>query len=544
MPDTLDDPQVFLPDLFESHGTYFPEREAVVCGPERRHWGEFNRNMNRVANALLAAGLRQGEKVAILMGNSVRMLEAMFGAVKAGACVVPLSGLLTGEQLARLLEDSDAVGAFATADFRARLEAAGLHPARLRPGLCIAADTAQGAAAGAAQGAAADPGAAAAAGQPRWRAFDAFVAAAPDTMPPARYAQGDPFNIIYSSGTTGLPKGIVQTHRARLHWAFSNAVEMGFTSRSRALTTTALYSNGTWLMMLPVLFAGGTLVAMPAFDPKGFLAAVQAERITHTFMVPAQYIGVLAEPTLAAHDTSSLQVMLCAGSPLRRDNKREVIRAFGDKLHELYGFSEGFATMLKPGAPESKFDTVGTPVLGFELRILDDAGRALPRGQTGEIAGYGAGLMKEYHKRPDATAELIWRDERGRTFVRSGDIGRLDADGYLTIVDRKKDMIISGGFNVFPTDLEAVVGGHPAVQDVTVIGVPHDKWGEAPIALVIRRPGDATDAEAIRAWANERLAKHQRLSAVVFRDDFPRNALGKVIKRVLREQMAGRPAGQ
>jgi acyl-CoA synthetase (AMP-forming)/AMP-acid ligase II len=528
MHDTLDDPQVFIPDLFESHGTYFPEREAVVCGPERRRWGEFNRNMNRVANALLAAGLRQGEKVAILMGNSVRMLEAMFGAVKAGACVVPLSGLLTGEQLARLLDDSDAVGAFAAADFRARLASAGALPARLRPQLCITAE---------AQPQPAD----AAAG---WRGFDAFVADAADTMPPVRYAPGDDFNIIYSSGTTGLPKGIVQTHRARLHWAFSNAVEMGFTSRSRALTTTALYSNGTWLMMLPVLFAGGTLVAMPAFDAKGFLATVQAERITHTFMVPTQYIGVLAEPTLAAHDLSSLQVMLCAGSPLRRDTKRAVIRSFGDKLHELYGFSEGFATMLKPGAPESKFDTVGTPVLGFELRILDDEGRALPRGQTGEIAGYGAGLMKEYHKRPDATAELIWRDERGRTFVRSGDIGRLDADGYLTIVDRKKDMIISGGFNVFPTDLEAVVGAHPAVLDVTVIGVPHDKWGETPLALVIRRPGDATEAEAIRAWANERLARHQRLAAVAFRDDFPRNALGKVIKRVLREELAQRPAGQ
>jgi acyl-CoA synthetase (AMP-forming)/AMP-acid ligase II len=530
MHDTLDDPQVFIPDLFESHGTYFPEREAVVCGAERRCWGEFNRNLNRIANALLAAGLAQGEKVAILMGNSVRMLEAMFGAVKAGACVVPLSGLLTGEQLVRLLDDSGAVGIFATPDLRARLDGAGARPAALRPALCIAAELPPDAATGAAPAG--------------WRGFDELVAGAPDTMPPVRYALDDAFNIIYSSGTTGLPKGIVQTHRARLHWAFSNAIEMGFTSRSRALTTTALYSNGTWLMMLPVLFAGGTLVAMPASDPKGFLAAVQAERITHTFMVPAQYIAVLAEPTLAACDPSSLQVMLCAGSPLRRDTKRAVIRAFGDKLHELYGFSEGFATMLKPGAPESKFDTVGTPVLGFELRILDDAGRALPRGETGEIAGYGAGLMQAYHQRPEATAELIWRDERGRSFIRSGDIGRLDADGYLTIVDRKKDMIISGGFNVFPTDLEAVVGAHPAVLDVTVIGVPHEKWGETPLALVIRRAGDATEAEAIRTWANERLAKHQRLASVEFRDEFPRNALGKVVKRVLREERARRPAGR
>ena len=174
-------------------------------------------------------------------------------------------------------------------------------------------------------------------------------------------------------------------------------------------------------------------------------------------------------------------------------------------------------------------------MLGFELRILDDAGKALPRGEIGEIAGYGAGLMKGYHKRPEQTAALVWRDERGRSFVRSGDIGRLDADGFLSIVDRKKDMIISGGFNVFPSDLEEVIGRHEAVSDVTVIGIPHEKWGETPLALVIRKPGADASQPDVLAWANQRLAKHQRLGAVEYRDEFPRNALGKVLKRLLRE---------
>jgi acyl-CoA synthetase (AMP-forming)/AMP-acid ligase II len=190
--------------------------------------------------------------------------------------------------------------------------------------------------------------------------------------------------------------------------------------------------------------------------------------------------------------------------------------------------------MLKPWHPASKFDTVGTPVLGFEIRILDDEGNDLPRGQVGEIAGYGAGIMKGYHGKPAETAKLVWRDERGRTFIRSGDIGRMDEDGFLTIVDRKKDMIISGGFNVFPKDIEEVVGRHEAVMDVTVIGIPHDKWGETPLALVIRRPGAAATEAEVMAWANERLGKHQRLGGVEFRDDFPRNALGKVLKKDLR----------
>jgi long-chain acyl-CoA synthetase len=518
----LDDPQVFIPDLIANHARFQPHREAVVCGDVRRSWRDFDAGISRVAHALLAQGLQRGERVAVMMGNCVEMLEAVFGIVRAGGCAVPLSGLLTGPQLAGLVADSGAVGAFATGDFRAKLDALPDALPGVRPGLRIALE-----------GRVAPVGAAAP-GAAGWRTLEAFVEGMPATQPTVQYRLDDPFNIIYSSGTTGLPKGIVQTHRARLHWAFSNAIELGFRDTSRALTTTSLYSNGTWLMMLPVLFTGGTLVAMPAFDPARFLALLGAERITHTFMVPSQFLMVLADPGIAQADATALQSILCAGSPLRTDTKRQVIERFGNRLTELYGFSEGFATMLKPWHPADKFETVGTPVLGFEIRILDDEGRELPRGEAGEIAGYGAGLMRGYHGRVQETEALIWRDERGRTFIRSGDIGRLDADGFLSILDRKKDMIISGGFNVFPSDLEAVVGGHPDVLDVTVIGIPHERWGETPLALVIRRPGAAATEAAVLAWANERLGKHQRLGAVAFRAEFPRNALGKVLKKDLR----------
>ncbi|MCE8005655.1 AMP-binding protein [Aestuariivita sp.] len=510
MTDRLDDPQVYLPDLFATHARHYPDKDAILCGDQRRSWGAFVGNINRVAHALIDAGVDKGDRVAVMMGNSPEMLECLFGAVRAGACVVPLSGLLTGEQLEHLLADCDAVAAIVSDDFAERA-----IPLR---------DRVDGIATWIAHGFAAEG----------WRDLKGIYQTMPDTVPDIRHALTDPFNIIYSSGTTGLPKGILQTHRARLHWAFSNAVEMGFTSDSRALTTTPLYSNGTWLMMLPILFAGGTLHVMPAFDAARFLELVERERITHTFMVPAQYLMVLERPELEGADLSSLRTVLSAGSPLRRNTKRQIIERISPGLYELYGFSEGFASLLKPHQHAAKFDTVGTPVLGFEVRILDEDGTELARGEAGEIAGYGAGIMQQYNKRDTQTAALIWRDERGRSFIRSGDIGLLDEDGFLKIIDRKKDMIISGGFNVFPTDVEAIVGQHPDVMDVTVIGVPHEKWGESCLALVIPAAGAVPDPEAIQSWANARLAKTQRLVGVELREAFPRNALGKVIKKELR----------
>lgn len=510
MTDTLDDPQVYLPDLFATHARHYPRKDAVICGDQRRSWGDFVANINRIANGLIDAGLHKGDKVAVMMGNSVEMLEALFGVVRAGGCVVPLSGLLTGDQLETLLADCDAVAAFVSDDFRARAELLRDRVPTIKTWVAHGFEI------------------------EKWQSLESILQHGSVAVPDVCHALADAFNIIYSSGTTGLPKGIIQTHRARLHWAFSNAIEMGYGATSRALTTTPLYSNGTWLTMLPVLFAGGTLHVMPSFDAADFLRQVAENKITHTFMVPAQYLMVLERPELDDTDLSSLRTILSAGSSLRRDTKRAVIERISLGLYEIYGFSEGFACILKPHQHSEKFDTVGTPVLGFEVRILDDGGNEMPVGEVGEIAGYGAGIMQAYHKRTDLTAELIWRDERGRTFIRSGDIGALDADGFLKILDRKKDMIISGGFNVFPSDVEAVVGLHPDVMDVTVIGVPHEKWGESCLALVILASESPANADAIKDWANENLAKTQRLVGVELRNEFPRNALGKVIKKDLR----------
>jgi acyl-CoA synthetase (AMP-forming)/AMP-acid ligase II len=214
--------------------------------------------------------------------------------------------------------------------------------------------------------------------------------------------------------------------------------------------------------------------------------------------------------------------------------KMRATALFDGKIMELYGLTEGISTVLKPEEVAAHMATVGRPMVGVEIAVLDDADRPLPPDEVGEIVGRSAGIMRGYWNRPDATAEIVWRDNDGRLFIRTGDMGRLDHEGYLTITDRKKDMIVSGGINVFASDIEAVVREHPDVVDVAVIAIPDPKWGETPFALVRVRP-NAEDLESIRHFANARLARYQHISAIERQDeDFPRNLLGKVLKRELR----------
>lgn len=513
MAETLDQPCVNPSDVIASHGRHRAAQAAAVCGDETRNWARFDGGISRVAHALIAGSAAKGDCVAIVMGNSADLLEVVFGVIRVGCCAAPLSGILTTEQLVQLIDDSQARALFASGKFGPALAYRAGDMPNVESALRIAS----------------------------WFEADGWTGRAslcdghPETSLQVTLTPEDEFNIIYSSGTTGLSKGIVQTHVARTHFAFSNAIEMGYDCASRALTTNSLYSNSTWLTMLPCLFAGGTLHAMPAFDVGGFPDTVGRERIPHTFLVFAQYIMMLGDDRLEQADLFSPRTVLSAGSPLRTDTKRGVLERVSAGLFELYGFSEGFANLLKPQQHAKKFHTVGTPVLGFEVAILDEEGARCAPDQPGGIVAYGAGMLREYNRRPDQTADLIWRDERGWSFIRSGYIGAMDADGYLRIIDRKKDMIVTGGFNVFPTDIEAVVGEHPEAADITVIGIPHDKWDETALALIISPRGVTPDLVGIRDWANARLAKHQRMHAVETRTDSPQNALGKGVKRRLRD---------
>jgi acyl-CoA synthetase (AMP-forming)/AMP-acid ligase II len=277
---------------------------------------------------------------------------------------------------------------------------------------------------------------------------------------------------------------------------------------------------------------------MPSFDAAAAVELMARERVSHGTFVPVQLQRLLSVPNIERLDLSSLDAFMCCGSPLAPEVKREFPRRFNCHLIELYGLTEGLCTILAPEDFERKIESVGKPFIGSDLRIIGEDDREVPPGETGEIVGLSPLLMSGYHGNDAASREATWTDGRGRRWLRTGDLGRLDTDGFLYIVDRKKDMILSGGQNIYPADIEAVMRTHPDVADVAVVGVRSLQWGETPVAVVVPAPNAPLLEQVLVEWTNARVGKQQRIRRVVCRDSLPRNANGKVLKRELRHELA------
>jgi long-chain acyl-CoA synthetase len=303
------------------------------------------------------------------------------------------------------------------------------------------------------------------------------------------------------------------------------------------LLSTPLYSNTTLVLFFPTLAFGGTLVLMAKFNAAEYLRLAQAHRVTHTMLVPVQYQRILALPGFQDADLSSFKFKFCTSAPFSAAMKAEVLKRWPGGLIEFYGMTEGGGScILEAHLHPDKLHTVGRPAATSDIRLIDDAGHEVASGEAGEVVGHSPGMMTGYHRKDDKTREAEWFDASGKRFIRTGDIGRFDADGFLILFDRKKDMIISGGFNIYPSDLEALLREHPAVLEAAVVGVPSEAWGETPVAFVVPREGEPIEAGALKDWANERVGKTQRLSELVLVKDLPRSAIGKILKRELRDR--------
>jgi acyl-CoA synthetase (AMP-forming)/AMP-acid ligase II len=361
--------------------------------------------------------------------------------------------------------------------------------------------------------------------------YRAFAAAQSDALVPAACTADVLFNIMYTSGTTGMPKGIMHTHFVRSMYCFLMGAAFRMTPESVALHAGAIVFNGAFVLMMPTFWNGGRYVLMPQFDAAAMIETIARERVTHVMLVPAQIIALLGASNFAPEKLASLECILSLGAPLLQEHKDRLNALLPNRFYELYGLTEGFITILDRADAVRKSGSVGVPLPSSAMRILREDGTECAPREIGEICGTSPILMAGYYKRPDLTAQAV-RDG----WLHSGDVGYVDEDGFLYLVDRVKDMIDSGGMKVYPKDVEEIAIRHPDVREVAVFGVPHDKWGETPVAALILRENASVTAEALREWINERVgARYQRVSEVLIMKDFPRSAAGKTLKREMRE---------
>jgi acyl-CoA synthetase (AMP-forming)/AMP-acid ligase II len=491
-----------LPDLIRANAARHPDKLAIADDDTSITYAELDRAMDRTAVALLRDGTVPRQAVASVAYPCVAQAVTFLGALRAGAIAAPIQPSATPAQIAGMIADSGAATVFLDA---ANADALVGHPF---PAEVVMLEDLDG-----------------------WLAPDGIAPPAADIRPE------DGFNIIYSSGTTGIPKGIVQSHAMR--WQhLSRNTGAGFDS-AVTLLATPLYSNTTLVSFLPTLAWGGSVVLMKKFDAHRFLELAERYRATHTMLVPVQYQRIMALPDFDTFDLSAFRFKTCTSAPFKAELKADVVRRWPGLLVEYYGMTEGGGSCaLNASEFPDKLHTVGRPLPGHDIRLIDDDGREVAPGATGEIVGRSGAMMNGYHGRAEATAEATWHSPEGERFIRHGDVGRFDEDGFLILMDRKKDMIISGGFNIYPSDIEAVLAEHPGVADCTVVGVASEQWGETPVGFYVPRAGQDAGVDDILSATNAKLGKTQRLAALYQADELPRSAIGKVLKRELRDRLA------
>ncbi|MGE0839385.1 acyl-CoA synthetase [Pseudonocardia sp.] len=499
-----------LARVLDHHAARRPDREALVQGGRRIPAAGLRDRVDAVAAGLAALGVARGEVVALLLYNHVEFLETVLAAGRLGAVVLPLNYRLAPDEWRYILDDAGAVVIVTEDEFRERVDTLGPQLPTLRHRVLLGADAPAG-----------------------WTAFEALATDAAAPVPAGIVDDPDTLaRLMYTSGTTSRPKGVRITH-GNVAWKnLGLIVELGLTADDIVLICGPLYHCGGLDLPGLAAFHMGARLVLLSFDAVAVLDAIEREKVSVVWLAPAMMNAVLQVPDLADRDTASVRCIIGGGEKMPEPVVRRILDAFPNTwFADAYGLTETVSgdTFLDREHSLSKIGSVGRPIPHVEVRIVDEQGADVAAGEVGEIALRGPKVFGGYWRDEEATARAI-RDG----WFHTGDVGRLDADGFLYVEDRLKDMIISGGENIATPEVERVLYEHPAVLEAAVVGMPHERWGEVPRAVVVLRPGEQADAEDIRAFCRERLAGFKVPVAVDFLDELPRTPSGKVLKRELR----------
>jgi len=513
-------PLLTMGDALDLNARRYPDRIGARDLTRAMTFRRWNERACRLANALLGLGLAKGDRVAILAYNSVAWLEIYAATAKSGIVMVPINFRLLAPDIQYILENSGAKAIIVQEDFFDRIES-------IRPALSIAGDRFIGLGEGSArQG---------------YRAYESLIEAGAAAEPSVAVGPDDLWVLIYTSGTTGRPKGAMRTHGSHALLNLATLADLGFSQRDTGLLVMPMCHANSLFFASAFAYAGAECCVYDAksFDPEHLLRTLAEQRATFTSLVPTHYIMMLGLPenVRARYDVGGVKRLLISSAPARRDTKLAILDYFRNSgLLEMYGSTEqGWATLLGPEEQLAKLGSVGRELTGTgPVKLLDEAGNEVKDGEVGEIFTRTPWCFSGYWNLPEKTAEAF----RG-PYLSVGDMGRRDADGFYYLVDRKNNMIISGGENIYPTEVENVVGGHPKVQDVAVVGRPHEKWGEAVHAFIVLRPGAVATEQEILDWCTDKLAGYKRPRSATFLADadMPRTATGKILHRLLRDRV-------
>ena len=498
----------------------FPNTVMLKDSQRSVTYPEVDKRENQLAHSLLSLGLSKGDKVAVLLENSIEIVEVFLATAKTGIIIVPINFRLVSAEVEYIADNSDAKAFIVHDEFTSTVDPIKAKLKNIAPDNYIAVGQAV-------EG---------------YRSYDGLIENASDSEPDMQVAPEDTWVLIYTSGTTGKPKGVVRSHQSHISFFLINAVDFGFNEHDYCMNVMPLCHINSTFFTFTFLYVGGSVYIHPArsFRPEEILEIVEREKITFISLIPTHYNLILnASDDAKNRDVSSVRKLLCSSAPVRKSMKLAIMEFFpGVELYEGYGSTEaGIVTVLKPEYQMKKLGSIGFETLGTEfVKLLDESGKEVGVGEVGELYSRGPMLLDEYYKLPDKTAAAF---QDG--WFSAGDMAIRDEDGFYQIVDRKDNMIITGGEHVYPSEVEEVIGSHQGVFDCAVIGLPDEKWGEKVAAVVVKKQGtdDTTiNEEIIKNCCKEQMAGYKSPKEILFinEDEMPRTPTGKILHRKLREK--------